>query len=119
LARFKSWDYLQNLECELGQITFRGTVRLTMKPLLDAMPVVGGLEAYFMKVRSCLNSLKKPGHAKGQKNDAKKPFFKEKYIHRSRSNVQYKLNEEGAEENNPNQYIYLRSVKRLLFHSML
>lgn len=41
---------IQNLECELGQITFRGTVRLTMKPLMDAMPVVGGLEAYFMKM---------------------------------------------------------------------
>jgi hypothetical protein len=52
-----------------------------MKPLLDAMPVVGGLEAYFMKVRNCQNSLKRPCHAKVKIKMLQKSNFSKRNIY--------------------------------------
>jgi len=41
---------LQGLDCEINQVTFRGTIRMVLKPLMSAMPVVGGLEFYFLSL---------------------------------------------------------------------
>jgi len=40
---------LQGLDCELNQIQFRCTARLVLAPLLEALPVVGGLQLYFVQ----------------------------------------------------------------------
>ena len=41
---------LQGLDCEINQVTFRGTIRIVLKPLMSTMPVVGGLEFYFLSL---------------------------------------------------------------------
>merc|ERR1712130_739464 len=41
---------LQGLDCEINQLTFRGTIRIVLKPLMSIMPVVGGLELYFLSL---------------------------------------------------------------------
>ncbi|XP_023341723.1 extended synaptotagmin-3, partial [Eurytemora carolleeae] len=41
---------VQHMDCEVHQISFRGTVRLTIKPLMDVMPLIGGFEFYFMQM---------------------------------------------------------------------
>jgi len=43
---------LQGLDCEINQVTFRGTVRLVLKPLMSVMPIVGGLELFFLSLPS-------------------------------------------------------------------
>ena len=34
----------------LSKVTFRGTIRIVLKPLMSTMPVVGGLEFYFLSL---------------------------------------------------------------------
>jgi len=39
---------VQAMSCLINQIFFRGTVRVVIKPLLDVIPLFGGLEIYFI-----------------------------------------------------------------------
>ena len=41
---------LQGLDCEINQVTFRGTVRIVLKPLMPVIPIVGGIELYFLSL---------------------------------------------------------------------
>jgi len=43
---------VQKMDCEINQVNFRGTVRLIIKPLMDVLPLVGGLEFYFIAMPS-------------------------------------------------------------------
>jgi len=41
---------VQAMGCEVNQVSFRGTLRLTLKPLMNVIPLVGGFEIYFMEM---------------------------------------------------------------------
>jgi len=38
------------MDCEINQVNFRATARLTIKPLMNVLPLVGGLEFYFISM---------------------------------------------------------------------
>ena len=43
---------VQGLECEINQVNFRAIVRLVFKPLMDALPIAGGMELYLISMPS-------------------------------------------------------------------
>eukprot|EP00092_Neocalanus_flemingeri_P079322 GFUD01098807.1.p1 GENE.GFUD01098807.1~~GFUD01098807.1.p1 ORF type:complete len:632 (+),score=144.85 GFUD01098807.1:357-2252(+) len=43
---------VQGMDCEINQVNFRATARLIIKPLMDVLPLVGGLEFYFISMPS-------------------------------------------------------------------
>jgi len=43
---------VQKMDCEINQVNFRATARLIIKPLMDVLPLVGGLEFYFISMPS-------------------------------------------------------------------
>ena len=43
---------VQGLDCEINEINFKAVVRLVFKPLIDALPIVGGVELYFISLPS-------------------------------------------------------------------
>ena len=61
---------LQGLDCEINQVTFRGTIRIGLKPLMSTMPVVGGL-AVLSAAAGCADGPRaglsaRPSHALGR-----------------------------------------------------
>jgi Ca2+-dependent lipid-binding protein len=48
---------LQGMAAEINHITFRGLARITLKPLLNTFPFVGGMEMYFLNMPSVDYSL--------------------------------------------------------------
>jgi len=43
---------VQGMDCEINQVNFRATARLIIKPLMDVLPLAGGLEFYFISMPS-------------------------------------------------------------------
>ena len=43
---------VQGWECEINQVNFRAIVRLVFKPLMDALPIAGGMELYLISMPS-------------------------------------------------------------------
>jgi len=43
---------VQKMDCEINQVNFRATARIIIKPLMDVLPLVGGLEFYFISFPS-------------------------------------------------------------------
>eukprot|EP00090_Calanus_glacialis_P001213 TRINITY_DN10844_c0_g1_i1.p1 TRINITY_DN10844_c0_g1~~TRINITY_DN10844_c0_g1_i1.p1 ORF type:complete len:634 (-),score=188.89 TRINITY_DN10844_c0_g1_i1:498-2399(-) len=43
---------VQKMDCEINQVNFRATARLVIKPLMDVLPLIGGLEFYFISMPS-------------------------------------------------------------------
>lgn len=43
---------VQKMDCEINQVNFRATARVTIKPLIDALPIIGGVEFYFISMPS-------------------------------------------------------------------
>ena len=43
---------VQGFDCEINQINFRAMVRLVLKPLIEALPIVGGVEFFFVSMPS-------------------------------------------------------------------
>lgn len=41
---------IQNMDCEINQVSLKATARVVLKPLLDVVPIVGGLELYFISI---------------------------------------------------------------------
>ena len=39
---------VQGLDCEINQVSLRATVRCVFKPLIEALPIVGGLELFLL-----------------------------------------------------------------------
>ena len=43
---------VQGWDCEINAVNFRGIVRMVFKPLMEALPIVGGLELYLISMPS-------------------------------------------------------------------
>ena len=43
---------VQGWECEINQVNFRAIVRVVFKPLMDALPIAGGMELYLISMPS-------------------------------------------------------------------
>ena len=43
---------VQGMDCEINEINFKAVVRVVFKPLIDALPIVGGMELYFISLPS-------------------------------------------------------------------
>ena len=43
---------VQGWDCEINQVNFRAMVRVVIKPLMDALPIAGGLELYLISMPS-------------------------------------------------------------------
>ena len=43
---------VQGWDCEINQVNFRAIVRVVFKPLMDALPIAGGLELYLISMPS-------------------------------------------------------------------
>ena len=39
---------VQKFGCEINDVSFKGTIRVVIKPLMDAFPIVGGFQLFFM-----------------------------------------------------------------------
>ena len=43
---------VQGWDCEINAVNFRAIVRMVFKPLMEALPIVGGLELYLISMPS-------------------------------------------------------------------